>query len=81
MKSEYQRGDIVAALIYGGGKAFDGSCAEYVMTHRLRTFKITNPRLSWEVLGAIPLTCITAYGSLFISADAKSTLQLWSMVQ
>lgn len=64
-ETRFSKGDPVAGFIYGGGKAHDGAYAEYTICHSQRLWKLPESSLSWEVLGAIPMSMWTAYGSLF----------------
>ena len=56
-------GETVAALMGDMGRAFDGGYAEYALVpeHQLIALETT---LSWDVLGALPETFMTAAGSL-----------------
>ena len=58
------KGDTVAAYFCGIGKVFDGAYAEYTRVPARYVFKLCTV-LPWELLGAIPSTFMTAYGSLF----------------
>jgi len=75
LTGEYEAGDVVAGWVYGGGKAYDGAYAEYVVVHKMRVHKISsetsNRVLPWTVLGAIPMSMWTAWGSLFIAGETK----------
>jgi len=66
-------GDRVAAWAYGGGKAFDGSYAEYTICHYRRCWKLPEAAkdVEWEVLGAIPMGLWTAYGAIFLAGETK----------
>lgn len=61
---EFASGDIVATVMGGMGRAFDGSYAEYVCVpaKQVKRLKTTLP---WETLGALPEMLQTAWGSLF----------------
>lgn len=63
--TKFAKGDAVTGFIYGGGKAYDGAYAEYVICPSQRLFKLPQTSLSWEVLGAITMSMWTAYGSFF----------------
>ncbi|KAM5346058.1 hypothetical protein ACJ41O_009063 [Fusarium nematophilum] len=66
--SGFKVGDKVAAANYGGGKAHDGSYAEFAVCHKRRAFHLPqNTKLPWEVLGALPMSMLTAYGMVMIS--------------
>ena len=64
-------GDIVATYFCGIGKVFDGAYAEYTRVPAQYAFKLSTT-LSWELLGAIPSTFMTAYGSLFRALHIQS---------
>jgi NADPH:quinone reductase-like Zn-dependent oxidoreductase len=64
--TDFIKGDVVATVMGGMGRTFDGSYAEYTcvpadQVQRIRT------RLPWEKLGALPEMLQTAWGSLFKS--------------
>ncbi|MEU6149220.1 zinc-binding dehydrogenase [Actinosynnema sp. NPDC047251] len=65
------RGQQVAAMMGGMGRVFDGGYAEYVVVPRdlLVPFRSDLP---WEVLGAVPETLQTAYGSLTTGLDLRA---------
>jgi len=69
----FKIGERVAAWAYGGGKAYDGSYAEYTICHKTRCWKLGEAAkgVDWEVLGAIPMGLWTAYGAIFKAADTK----------
>lgn len=60
--TSFQKGEKVTGFIYGGGKAHDGAYAEYSICHKRRLYRLPETKLSWEVLGAIPMSFWTAYG-------------------
>ncbi|MFD7659071.1 zinc-binding dehydrogenase [Actinosynnema sp. NPDC059797] len=64
-------GQRVAAMMGGMGRVFDGGYAEYTVVPRdiLVPFESALP---WEVLGAIPETLQTAYGSLTTGLDLRA---------
>ncbi|OCK75060.1 NAD(P)-binding protein [Lepidopterella palustris CBS 459.81] len=66
-------GDRVAGWAYGGGKAHNGSYAEYTICHRLRCWKMgpAAKDVDWDVLGAIPMGLWTAYGAIFSAGMTK----------
>lgn len=69
-------GTTVAALMGEMGRAFDGGYAEYALVpeHQLIALDTT---LSWEVLGALPETYVTAAGSLEqLGLEERKTLLL-----
>ena len=57
-------GQRVCALMGGMGRSFHGSYAEYALLPRRIVFPVASD-LPWEVLGAVPEICFTAWGSLF----------------
>lgn len=63
-------GQQVAAMMGGMGRAFDGGYAEYVVVPRAQLIPFTSS-LPWPVLGAVPETLQTAYGSLTIGLDLQ----------
>jgi len=67
---EFARGQQVAALMGGMGRAFDGGYAEYtcVPVGQVVPFR---SGLDWAVLGAVPEMLQTAYGSLTVGLDAQ----------
>ena len=68
-------GQKIVALMGGMGRSFNGSYAEYVLLPCRIVFAV-NSDLPWEVLGAVPETYFTAWGSLFecLHLTAKDTL-------
>lgn len=56
-------GTTVAALMGEMGRAFDGGYAEYTLVPEHQLIAL-DTALSWEVLGALPETFVTAAGSL-----------------
>jgi NADPH:quinone reductase-like Zn-dependent oxidoreductase len=66
-----QPGQQVAALMGGMGRVFDGGYAEYTVVPRSTVIPFTS-KLPGEILGAIPETLQTAYGSLTTSLDLKA---------
>jgi NADPH:quinone reductase-like Zn-dependent oxidoreductase len=64
--TNFSRGDVVASVMGGMGRVFDGSYAEYTCIPAAQVQKIET-RLPWETLGAIPEMLQTAWGSLFKS--------------
>jgi len=64
-------GQQVAAMMGGMGRTFDGGYAEYTVVPRTSVIPFHSD-LPWEVLGAIPETLQTAYGSLTTGLDLKA---------
>ncbi len=63
-------GQQVATLLGGMGRVFDGGYAEYVVVPRQQVIPFQSS-LPWSVLGAVPETLQTAYGSLGIGLDLQ----------
>ena len=63
---EFRDGQIVATVMGGLGRQFDGSYAEYTCVP-VGQVQPLETGLSWDVLGAIPEMLQTAHGSLFRS--------------
>lgn len=61
--SRCEKGDVVATYFCGIGKVSDGAYAEYTLVPARFAYKLESD-LPWEVLGAIPATMMTAWGSL-----------------
>lgn len=64
------RGQQVAAMMGGMGRVFDGGYAEYTVVPRANVVPFDSA-LPWAVLGAIPETLQTAYGSLTTGLDLR----------
>jgi NADPH:quinone reductase-like Zn-dependent oxidoreductase len=64
--NEFQKGDVVATVMGGMGRQFDGSYAEYTCVP-VTQVQAAKTSLAWDVLGAIPEMLQTAWGSLFKS--------------
>ena len=65
-QSDFAKGDVVATVMGGMGRMFDGSYAEYTCVPAKQVQRIKT-RLPWETLGALPEMLQTAWGSLFES--------------
>jgi len=91
--TSFKAGDRVAAWAYGGGKAYDGSYAEYTICHKKRCWRLGEAAkdVPWEVLGAIPMGLWTAYGAIFKAGDtlpgdtifihgATSSVGMWGLL-
>lgn len=68
--TEFQPGDKVAAWMFGGGKAFDGSYAEYAICRKESAIKLETS-LPWEILGGAIMSMWTAHGALDICANMR----------
>jgi NADPH:quinone reductase-like Zn-dependent oxidoreductase len=68
---ELQLGQQVAAMMGGMGRTFDGGYAEYTVVPRTSVVPFHSD-LPWDVLGAVPETLQTAYGSLTTGLDLKA---------
>ena len=64
--NEFRRGEIVATVMGGMGRVFDGSYAEFTSVPATQVQAVETD-LPWETLGAIPEMLQTAWGSLFKS--------------
>lgn len=64
-------GQQVAAMMGGMGRSFDGGYAEYTLVPRDQVVPFRSD-LPWAVLGAVPETLQTAYGSLTTGLDLRS---------
>ncbi len=63
-------GQQAAAVLGGMGRSFDGGYAEYVVVPRAAVIPF-HSTLPWPVLGSVPETLQTAYGSLTIGLDLR----------
>jgi len=68
--SDLSPGQQVATLMGGMGRTFDGGYAEYTVVPRGQVIPFTSD-LPWEVIGAVPETLQTAYGSLTTGLDLR----------
>jgi NADPH:quinone reductase len=68
--TDFQRGQQVAAMMGGMGRTYDGGYAEYTVVPRGQVIPFRSD-LPWEVLGAVPETLQTAYGSLTVGLDLR----------
>lgn len=69
--SNFEKGQKVAAIMGGMGRAFDGGYAQYVCVPQTSVFRLETD-LPWEIIGAIPEMFQTAYGSLTSGLDVKA---------
>ncbi|KAF2673420.1 Zn-dependent oxidoreductase [Microthyrium microscopicum] len=67
---EFNKGQKVATVMGGLGRAFDGGYAQYTCVSAENVQKIETT-LPWETVGAIPEMFQTAWGSLFTALDLK----------
>ncbi|KAJ7841374.1 chaperonin 10-like protein [Mycena olivaceomarginata] len=76
---KWKEGDVVAAIMGGMGRQFDGGYAEYTLVpHSSVSPAITLPQnVGWETFAAIPETFMTAWGTLRAALDLKSTDSLY----
>lgn len=68
--SDLVEGQQVVAMMGGMGRAFDGGYAEYTLVPRAQVVPFRSD-LPWPVLGAVPETLQTAYGSLTTGLDLR----------
>ena len=61
---EFARGQMVATVMGGMGRSFDGSYAEYTLVPAKQVQAFNSP-LPWQTLGALPEMLQTAWGALF----------------
>lgn len=73
--NEFHKGDVVATVMGGMGRQFDGSYAEYTSVPA-RQVQAIHSQLPWETLGAIPEMLQTAWGSIFKSLALKKDERL-----
>ncbi|WP_243405299.1 zinc-binding dehydrogenase [Solimicrobium silvestre] len=64
-------GQQVATMLGGMGRVFDGGYAEYVVVPCSQVIQFQS-NLPWDVLGAVPETLQTAYGSLSVGLDLQA---------
>jgi NADPH2:quinone reductase len=69
--SDLQPGQQVAALMGGMGRAYDGGYAEYTVVPRGQVLPFRS-ELPWAVLGGVPETLQTAFGSLTTGLDLQA---------
>jgi NADPH:quinone reductase-like Zn-dependent oxidoreductase len=67
---EFKKDQVVATVMGGMGRQFDGSYAEYACVPA-KQVQAVHSQLPWEVFGAIPEMLQTAWGSLFKSLALK----------
>jgi NADPH:quinone reductase-like Zn-dependent oxidoreductase len=68
--TDLQAGQQVATLMGGMGRTFDGGYAEYTVTPRRQVIPFRSD-LPWNIIGAVPETLQTAYGSLTVGLDLQ----------
>ena len=68
--TDLQVGQQVATLMGGMGRTFDGGYAEFTVVPRRQVIPFRST-LPWNILGAVPETLQTAYGSLTIGLDLQ----------
>ncbi|MFI5952505.1 alcohol dehydrogenase catalytic domain-containing protein [Cryptosporangium sp. NPDC051539] len=68
--SDLRPGRQVAALMGGMGRTYDGGYAEYTVVPRSQVVPFESA-LPWDVLGAVPETLQTAYGSLTVGLNLR----------
>jgi NADPH:quinone reductase-like Zn-dependent oxidoreductase len=69
--SDLVAGQQVVTLMGGMGRVFDGGYAEYTVVPRRQVIPFSSD-LPWEVIGAVPETLQTAYGSLTVGLDLQA---------
>ena len=68
---EFEEGAVVAAVMGGMGRQFDGGYAEYTCVPAAQVQVMEAEDLSWKLLGALPEMVHTAWGALFSSLLLK----------
>jgi len=68
---EFAPGEVVATVMGGMGRAFDGGYAEYVCVPAGQVRRVETS-LAWDVLGALPEMLQTAWGALFSALKLQS---------
>ncbi|MCJ1399205.1 hypothetical protein MMC11_002407 [Xylographa trunciseda] len=63
---EFPEGTVVATVVGGMGRSFDGGYAEYTLVPASQV-KVVQADVGWEILGALPEIIQTAWGALFSS--------------
>jgi NADPH:quinone reductase-like Zn-dependent oxidoreductase len=66
----FHKGDIVATVMGGMGREFDGGYAEYTVVPASQVLAV-HTQLTWEVLGALPEMLQTAWGALHRSLELQ----------
>jgi NADPH:quinone reductase-like Zn-dependent oxidoreductase len=69
--TDLEPGQQVAAMMGGMGRAYDGGYAEYTVVPRSQVLPFESD-LPWAVLGGVPETLQTAYGSLTTGLDLRA---------
>ncbi|KAJ4994295.1 Zinc-type alcohol dehydrogenase-like protein C2E1P3.01-like protein 4 [Stagonosporopsis vannaccii] len=76
--SRYQKGDTIAALIWGGEVKGHGAYSEYTLANEFISFKVPKS-ITPEAAATIPLACCTSWLALFskdcLNIDRKSGQQ------
>ncbi|MEV6832910.1 zinc-binding alcohol dehydrogenase family protein [Amycolatopsis sp. NPDC051102] len=67
---DFEPGQQVATMMGGMGRTFDGGYAEYTLVPERQVIPFRSD-LPWEVLGQVPETLQTAYGSLTTGLDLR----------
>ncbi len=68
--TDLEPGQQVATMMGGMGRTFDGGYAEYTVVPREQVIPFRSD-LGWEVIGQVPETLQTAYGSLTTGLDLQ----------
>lgn len=68
--SDIEPGRVVASIMGGMGRDFDGSYAEYTLVPHSCVFPLST-RLSWETLAALPEMLQTTHGSLHTGLEIE----------
>jgi NADPH:quinone reductase-like Zn-dependent oxidoreductase len=68
--TDLEPGQQVVTMLGGMGRVFDGGYAEYTVVPRRQVIRF-HSELPWEIIGAVPQTLQTAYGSLTTGLDLQ----------
>jgi NADPH:quinone reductase-like Zn-dependent oxidoreductase len=68
---EFAEGAVVATVMGGMGRGFDGGYAEYTLVPASQVKEVKVKDIGWDVLGALPEMVQTAWGALFTSLQLK----------
>jgi NADPH:quinone reductase-like Zn-dependent oxidoreductase len=68
---EFTPGDIVASVMGGMGRDFDGGYAQYTVVPASQVQRVQT-QLPWELLGAVPEMLQTAWGSLYTALQCEA---------
>ncbi len=67
----FRKGEIVATVMGGMGRTFDGGYAEYTVVPASQVLSVQT-ELPWEILGALPEMLQTAWGALHTALEIRA---------